>query len=351
MLTNILRKVKAIYLRNVMPSKNTVLALLNPTSGNGIAFERWPKVAKLLEEFGFEYKLLAKPDISLAKQLVEHINAGGIAQYAAIVGIGGDGTHSEIINTLMQIRITSPEVTLMPYVIIPLGTGNDIAKSFGMSSREDFFVTDLRRAVAAIKYGADYWMDLGKAGNLYFANALTIGLDSNILKERNCGKAKLVCYPFLTKILSGYMLYTWALSRKFLKHTLNSVQVLVDGKGWYEGEMINLVICNTRIYAGEFSLCPDAYANDGLLDIIVFTGHTDYLTKYLLTLRKNPWQIQKMVKSLNKFSSITHGKNIEIKLATPEAAQYDGEEMSSSDKFEISIEPKAIHLRIPAEPP
>ncbi len=33
-----------------MPAKNIVLCLLNPTSGNGIAIERWPKVAKLLEE-------------------------------------------------------------------------------------------------------------------------------------------------------------------------------------------------------------------------------------------------------------------------------------------------------------
>ncbi len=333
-----------------MPSRNIVLALLNPTSGNGIALERWPRVARLMEEFGFEYKLLASPDVPLSHQLIEHISAVGASQYAAIVGIGGDGTHSEIINTLMQIRLTVPEVTLIPYVIVPLGTGNDIAKSFGMSSREDFFVTDLRRAIAAIKYGADYWMDLGKVKNLYFANALTIGLDSNVLRERNRGKSRLANYPFLARMISGYALYTWALSRRFLKHSHNIVEVIVDGKEWYKGEMINLVVCNTRIYAGEFSLCPDAYANDGLLDVIVFAGHTDYLAKYLLTLRNNPRQIQKMVERLNKFSSITQGKNIRIKLVAPEAVQYDGEEMSFSDKFEISIEPRAVHLRIPAEP-
>lgn len=334
-----------------MSNKNSVLCLLNPTSGNGIALDRWPKVANLLEGFGLEYKLIADVDEPLGLQLIRHLKNTDIMKYSAIVGIGGDGTHSELINALMKLKLELPEVSMIPYVIVPLGTGNDIAKSFGLTSREDFFVSDLRRAVAAIKYGADYWMDLGRIGNLYFANAFTIGLDSNVLKERNRRQAEISRYRLLSKIFKGYWLYTFALSRKFLRHSHNYVKVIVDDKLWYQGEMINLVITNTRIYASQFSLCSNAYANDGMLDVIVFTGHTDYLTKYLLSFRTNPWQIRSMVEKLNRNSNITHGKKILIELERPESAQYDGEEMSSAGYFEIGIETKAIRLKIPAEPP
>jgi diacylglycerol kinase family enzyme len=113
---------------------------------------------------------------------------------------------------------------------------------------------------------------------------------------------------------------------------------------------LNLIVNNTRVYGGEFVICPDSFANDGLFEVVVFTGHYDYLARYFLSFRTNPREIQKMAENLGNVSSSVQGKNIKISLSQREAAQYDGEMMASCDKFDIEVVPRAIQIKVPAEP-
>ena len=327
-----------------------ILCLLNPLAGNGIAIRRWPEVASLLESFGMTYELSAEKDIPLAVQVVRCLDHEGSDRYTAIVGVGGDGTHSTVINALMRYRVSHPGRELPPYALMPMGTGNDIAKSFGLNSRQDFFVSDLRQAVATILYGGDYMIDLGVLADTYFVDALTVGLDSIILKEHNRRKQEIARFPVLSRILKGHLLYTWCVGLIFLQQNLIDAEIKIDGISWYSGPIINLVINNTRVYAGQFVICPDAYANDGLLDVVVFTGHRDYLKKYLLAFRNNPREIQKMGERLSKISSHARGKRIEVQLSRPEAAQFDGEEIPARTNFDVSVLPRTFHIRIPSEP-
>jgi len=113
---------------------------------------------------------------------------------------------------------------------------------------------------------------------------------------------------------------------------------------------MNLIINNTRIYAGEFDFCTGGAGNDGLLDVILFTGQRDYLGRYLLSLRYYPRNIRKMANKLATASSHTQGGHIEIALSQAEAAQQDGEELPPGDRFDIRVVPRAIHIKTPAEP-
>ncbi|MFC1461133.1 diacylglycerol/lipid kinase family protein [Verrucomicrobiota bacterium] len=333
-----------------MNKKMHILCLLNPVAGSGISIRRWPEVASLLGSFGITYDLVAEKDVPLGVQVARRIDQEGSDRYGAIVGVGGDGTHSSIINGLMRYRNSHPGCELPPYALIPMGTGNDIAKSFGLNSRQDFFVSDLRQAVATILYGADYMIDLGFLADTYFVDALTVGLDSSILKEHNRRKQKIARFPVLSRILKGHLLYTWCVGLMFWRQNALEAEIKIDGASWYSGPIINLVINNTRVYAGEFVICPDAYANDGVLEVVVFTGHRDYLRKYLLAFRNNPREIQKMGERLSSVSSYTKGERIEVRLSRPAAAQFDGEEISARTDFDVSVEPRTFHIRIPSEP-
>lgn len=333
-----------------MQASPHILCVLNPTAGSGIALQRWPKIIALLESFRISYELLAVQDSPLDLQVSRRLEQNGAAHYAAIAGIGGDGTHSAVINGLMRYRAAHVDQVLPPYVLIPTGTGNDMAKSFGLTARDDFFVGDLKRAVAAIRYGADYWLDLGCLEGIYFVNALTVGLDSNILREHNRIKQGLSGWPRLRRIIKGNLLYSWCVGQKFWRQKPLNAEIAIDGQPWYAGPIINLVISNTRNYGGEFVICPDAYANDGLLDVVAFTGHTDYLAKYFLAFRNQPRRIQQLAKQLNKVSASARGQQIEVRLSRPETAQYDGEELPAHDRFQVRAAPRALHLKIPAEP-
>lgn len=327
-----------------------VLCVLNPAAGNGLGRQRWPKVAALMESFNLSYEVLMVDDQPLADAVFQRLQRTNISNYDVICGIGGDGTHSQIINALMRFRTQYPERVLPPYALIPLGTGNDIAKSFGLAARENLFVDDLRPAVATIRYGVDYFLDIGKMGGLYFVDALTIGLDSHILAEHNRYKEEIIKYPLLRRLIKGNVLYTYCMGLRFWNHSPIAAKINVDGKEWYHGPVLNLIVNNTRIYGGEFVICPDSFANDGLLEVVVFAGHYDYLARYLLSLRNNPREIRKMAEKLGNVSLHIQGRTIKIFLSRPEAVQYDGEMLSTCDKFEIEVVPRAIQIKIPAEP-
>lgn len=333
-----------------MQTSPHILCVLNPTAGSGVALQRWPKIVALLESFDISYELLSAQDVTPDLQVSRRLEQKGPQSYTAIAGIGGDGTHSAVINGLMRYHAAHADQVLPPYVLMPMGTGNDMAKSFGLTARDDFFVGDLRRAVAAIRYGADYWLDLGCLDGVYFVNALTIGLDSNILREHNRRKHDVAHVPVMRRILKGNLLYTWCVGLRFWRQKPLNAEIIIDGRPWYSGPIINLVINNTRNYGGEFVICPDAYANDGLLDVVVFTGHTDYLAKYFLAFHNQPRQIQQLAERLNKISAYAHGQQIEVRLSRPEAVQYDGEESPAGDRFQFRVVPRALHLKIPAEP-
>ncbi len=326
-----------------------VLCVLNPSSAGGAALERWPQVASLIESFGSQYELLAEKS-PIDQQLLDRLNSCAPSEFCAVAGIGGDGTHSALINALMRFKAEFPDFVVPPYVLLPMGTGNDIAKSFGLTARENFFVSDLRRSVASIFYGADFSIDLGQFGDSYFVDAFTIGLDPQILRERNLAKGLMSRIPILKWFTRGYPIYAWSTGKSFLRHQPMQATVEVDGKPWYSGLALNIVINNTRIYGGEFDFCHDAYANDGLLDVAVFTGHRDYFAKYVLAIRHNPQGIKRLTKKINRSSTHTQGKRIHVALHAEEHAQLDGEELSTSASFKIGIVPSAIHIKIPVEP-
>jgi diacylglycerol kinase family enzyme len=329
-----------------------VLCVLNPLSGGGQAMARWPQIIELFQTFKIEHELLSATNSPIDVQVTNRLEHGGISEFQAIAGMGGDGTQSAVINGMMAYLNKHPGAILPPLSFIPMGVGNDIAKSFGLTLREDFFVNDLRRAVSTLVHGADYRLDLGLLNGRYFADALTVGVDSRTLSDRNLWKDRMQRLPLLRWLAHSPALYvfSWMGLFRFWRRPTLTVKITVDDVVWYSGPMYNLVINNTRIYAGEFDFCTDSYGNDGLLDVVLFAGHFDYLSRYLLSLRHHPRAIRRMAYKLGSTSSHTKGRSVTLTLSQPEPAQVDGEELPASDKFDITVIPQAIHIKTPAEP-
>lgn len=328
-----------------------VLCVLNPGAAGGDAIKLWPAVAELLQGQGVDYELLSCGSGSrINDQVHAHLAAAGADAYGVVAGIGGDGTHAAVINGLMQYRAACGGGLKFKYAFIPLGTGNDIAKSLGIRIQDDYSARDLRRAVSTITHGADYCLDLGVMNGTYFADAVTVGLDSRILIERNTHKRALEKIPFLKFLAKGRFLYTLSMGSRFFQHAPVEGEVVVDGVSWYKGNLINVVVNNTRIYAGDFDFSTDAYPDDGLLDVVLFNAHVDYLTRYLLAIRHNPDKIRDLSDELHRRSMHIQGRAIEIRLATPETAQVDGEEVPANSIFKITVEHGVLPIKTPAEP-
>ncbi len=326
-----------------------VLCVLNPHAAGGLAMDTWPAVSSLLNRLGVSYELLAAAhDVPLADQLCAALER--LPDIGAVTGIGGDGTHFAAINGLMQFRRRHPDKPLPPYAFIAVGTGNDIAKSLGIRLGDALSGRELRRAVSTIVHGADYRLDVGIINGLYFADALTVGLDSAILKERNAGKRLLERIPLLRHLARGRLLYTLSMGARFFREPTVRAEITVDGRAWYAGPVLNVVVNNTRIYAGDFDFSLNAYADDGLLDVALFTGHTDYLARYLLAIRGNPDRLRELSEDISKRAQHVQGREIVIRLSQAVQAQVDGEELPAGDRFEVGVVPRAILIKTPAEP-
>jgi diacylglycerol kinase family enzyme len=328
-----------------------VLCVLNPGAAGGQAAKLWPEVADLLHRQGADFDLLSwKDGHSLKHQVQVCLDAAGGGAYDVVAGIGGDGTHAGVINGLMAYRAKYPTAPLPRYAFIPMGTGNDIAKSLGIRIQDDYCSRDLRRAVSTIMHGADYCLDLGVINGTYFADALTVGLDSRILIERNTQKRALERIPLLKTLARGRFLYTLSWGSRFFQHAPVEGEIIVDGVSWFKGRLINIVLNNTRIYAGDFDFSMNAYPDDGLLDLVLFNAHADYLARYLLAIRHNPDKVRDLSADLHRRSMQIQGREFRIQMDHPEPAQADGEVLPADSVFNISVAHRVLPIKTPAEP-
>jgi diacylglycerol kinase family enzyme len=326
-----------------------VFCFLNPLSCDGYSLKKWPAIERIFRELSIDCKLIAfEGDLRIAVERV--LSECKDPRHTTFAGVGGDGTHCAIINGMMNFKNSNPSIELPFYSIIPLGTGNNIAKSFRLSRDDGFFSSELRRTIAGTIYGAEFKIDIGRMNGTYFLDAFTTGIDAHILTGRNRDRSFLAKIPLLNKILRGYPLYVINTIKSLGRCKHLECKVEVDGKIFYEGGLFNVIVNNTRIYAGEFDPTDNAIANDGLLDLALHTGRRDYVFSYLLSYRRLPRKIRRILTRHNQKPPHIKFKNAVISFKKNILAQIDGEEIKAFDKYELEIFPQAISLKIPVEP-
>ena len=90
----------------------------------------------------------------------------------------------------MNFRGKNPAAAIPPYAIIPFGTGNNIAKSFGFDPGFGNLNTCIESAVDTAVNGGEHQVDLGKVNGQWFLDAFTVGIDAHILSGRNRDRAQ-----------------------------------------------------------------------------------------------------------------------------------------------------------------
>jgi diacylglycerol kinase (ATP) len=166
-----------------------------------------------------------------------------------IVAAGGDGTLNEVVN---GIAVNRSRVRLG---LIPLGTGNDFARTLGIP-------TDLDEAIAVLAAGHVRAIDLVRVTSdrvRYFVNVSAGGF-SGLVNEKLTPKMKKTWGPlaYLRSALA-------ALPQLRAYRTKVS---LGEGKR-LSLSLYNVIIANGRYVAGGRLIAPKASITDGLLDIIL----------------------------------------------------------------------------------
>ncbi|HAF02198.1 MAG TPA: hypothetical protein DCO65_09115 [Spartobacteria bacterium] len=166
-----------------------------------------------------------------------------------VVAAGGDGTLNEVINGIAK---NAQQVRLG---LVPLGTGNDFARSLelplNVEENIDILLSQKSMAIDLVRIRSDH--------TRYFVNVSAGGF-SGYVAEKLTPKIKRAWGPL------AYVRSAAAALPKL--HAYKTV-VVFDDEERLTIDLYNVVIGNGRFVAGGLPIAPTADPADGLLDVIL----------------------------------------------------------------------------------
>jgi diacylglycerol kinase (ATP) len=166
-----------------------------------------------------------------------------------IVAAGGDGTLNEIVNGVG--RFSRP----MRVGIVPLGTGNDFARTLELPFKIDENIDILRsgktRRIDIVRVRSDRAR--------YFVNVAAGGF-SGIVRQKITPAIKRTWGP---------LAYVRGAAAALPKLHGYKTRIVLDDDEEVSTELYNVVIANGRFVAGGLPIAPDADPRDGSLDVIL----------------------------------------------------------------------------------
>lgn len=221
------------------------LVILNP--GAGGADEVAGRMAVIREHPALEDGEIRRTgEAGDARTLARRAAADGVER---VVAAGGDGTVNGVVTGLLE------EGRGAVLGVLPMGTGNDLARSLGIPLELDGALDVLAEATPV---SVDLVRMTGSADR-WFANASAGGLSGRV-DEGVTPDLKAVWGP-LAYIRSAL---------EFVSELPTWRVTLETGAGeTWEGDALNVLVANGRTVAGGIPVAPEARLDDGLLDVVV----------------------------------------------------------------------------------
>lgn len=306
------------------------LVVVNPKAAVGKCEKDWPEIQQILQEEKIDFDAYLTEYQGHAIELTRNlITEKG---YQKVISVGGDGTNNEIINGIFtQQRFPTTEITMG---VIPVGTGNDWRRTFGMS-------VDYHENIKIIKEGLVYPHDIGKVTYYnhgdpqvrYFLNAAGTGLDEAVCKSTNALKMQ---------GKGGAARYMLSVAQCLWKFNCMHIQLEVDGKLVLDDEILSLSVGNGKFNGGGMMMMPEAVPNDGLFNITAIRKVS--MVKFAANV--NNIYDGSFVKKLKEVSTYT-GSNIRI-VSIPAHSlllETEGETMTNSP-FDFEMLKQSIKMKI-----
>ena len=249
-----------------------------------------------------------------AQRLVHEALAAG---YTQLIAGGGDGTLRDIAEAMALADTTAS------LVLLPLGTANDFARAAGVS-------LEPREALALLDAEARE-IDLGEVDGQYFLNMATGGFGSQVTANTS---------EDLKKVLGGAAYLFTGLSRF---SELQAAYAELQGPDFHwQGELLALGIGNGRQAGGGHELCPQALADDGLLDVSILPAPQEVVGT-LKNLMAGGWGLDNLfVRARLPW--------VEIKTAQGLSLNLDGEPLSG-ESLRFTVRKGALRVHLPDTSP
>ena len=233
-----------------------------------------------------------------------------------VLACGGDGTV-----TACAEGVTGSGV---PLAIIPMGTGNLLARNMGLPMGMD-------EALAVALGGVQQPIDAGRVNGTLFVVMAGLGLDARMLSDTS---------DQLKKRL-GWIAYAISAARHLGDRPMR-VTVSADGGRRRRMRANALIVGNVGWLRGGLPLLPDARPDDGMLDAVVLIagGLIGWLAATANIALRRP--------ARGGIYRVQFTK-LQVVLSREEPWELDGEVMGSTRRLTVEAQPGALLLRMPPE--
>lgn len=245
----------------------------------------------------------------------------GMAEAAVAAGVqlvvicGGDGTVMACLGALVG--------TDVPVALVPLGTGNLLARNLGVPTR-------FADALAVAVNGVDRRIDLGRVGDQPFAVMAGIGFDAAMMADATEDMKRFAGWP--AYVASGL---------RHLRDPVMRVRLRIDGGPPLRRPARTVLVGNVGRLQGGLELLPDAAVDDGLLDVVVVAPRT--LRDWI----RVGWRVLRRHRTQDRHLERFRGRSVLVEADRIVPRQMDGEVIDDGRSLDARIEPGALVVRAP----
>jgi len=287
--------------------------VVNPTKlDDDEAFRK--SVRQVMDDHGWDEPLWLEttPEDPGRGQAKSAVSAG----VDLVLACGGDGTVTACAEGVTD--------TGVPLAIIPMGTGNLLARNIGLPMGLD-------EALAVALGDVQQPIDAGRVNGTLFVVMAGLGLDARMLNDTS---------DQLKKRL-GWFAYAISAARHLGDRPMR-VTVSADGGRRRRMRANVLIVGNVGWLRGGLPLLPDARPDDGMLDAVVLIagGLIGWLAATADILLRRP--------ARGGIYRIQFTK-LQVTLGREEPWELDGEVMGSTRRLTVEAQPGALLLRMPPE--
>jgi diacylglycerol kinase family enzyme len=237
--------------------------------------------------------------------------------YETVVAASGDGTISRIARGLIGVQ---PRPRLG---IIPLGTGNDCARSLGLltimrsgglGALIDLIIAGSTRPVDMLTFGTQHM----------FINYAGLGRDAEIAacfdRLRKHKIIRTLCARGGSKLL--YVFAALACARKVCAPDIQLFCRMLDGTERqlpFPGPLCQLIFSNIDSYGAGVRICSKTCMDDGIFEFAVMRNSSRWLILHMSRLSNRPYD------RLVHPDAVIQTREVSLNPATSTFAQIDGE--------------------------
>ena len=292
-----------------MPKKK-VCVIINPVSGTGAKQSIPEKIASAFDPEKYDVIIRFTGYAGHATEITKNAVK---EEYKYVIAAGGDGTVNEIAKALVG--------TPCVLGIIPLGSGNGLARDLNISMSID-------KSIETISKGVKRNIDYGIANEHIFFCTCGVGFDAFVSEK------------FADEKMRGPIGYVKNILESVIDFKSEIYELVYDGKTIKE-EAFVVTCANASQYGNEAYIAPGADMEDGKMNVS--------LIKPINALEMPQTTIQLFTKNLHKNNKVIQILTSEllIRRSRSGAMHIDGESVDAGKEINVKIVHKGLYVLAP----